>query len=542
MLIGVNLFAQVRYSDDGQIENTEILIEKNKKITFPEKPKPVDKTSIPKKSTPSSEPQNFDFKELPLNLPQTDPKIKISSIKEETSASIYSNFVRAGGGNYGTSYLESAISNQKPSNLLYGITGKHFASAFGAIDKQNSGNSSNYIQGFAKLYTKKSFLSLTADYQRKGVYFYGYGNNKPSSKEVIYQAFNEFSVKTQFKSIDTLAKIPYDLKAEYFLLNDKFKAKETELYIYGNTEYQLNDFSKISLSGNVSISNKADSLNISRNLIQLKPLYHYLINDKLTVKGGFNIAFENDTVKSGIAKSFHFYPIINADYQLLEKINIFAGLDGGMEKNTLRTMIHQNPWLSANVPIYHTNRQWELQAGIKGNLSNYIYFKLTPSYANYRYMNFFTHSIGDSSKFSLSYDSKGTQLFKLSTEVVFEKSQAFKIGLKAEYFSYNTSSLSQAWHRPSFEFTSWLTYNLYGKLYFYLDIFYISGIKSYNFTSNKEYSLNDVIDVSLKIDYKLNERFSIFLYGFNLIGQNYQRFNYYPVKGVNVLGGLTFAF
>ena len=121
----------------------------------------------------------------------------------------------------------------------------------------------------------------------------------------------------------------------------------------------------------------------------------------------------------------------------------------------------------------------------------------------------------DSAKFSVLYENKQTNLFRFSNELVFEKSQNFKLGLKSNIYLFSTSTIIKPWHRPSFETTFWANFNLFQKLYFYADIMYISGIKgnnALNVKSENFYNLNDIVDVTLKIEYKLSDRFGIYVY------------------------------
>ena len=53
---------------------------------------------------------------------------------------------------------------------------------------------------------------------------------------------------------------------------------------------------------------------------------------------------------------------------------------------------------------------------------------------------------------------------------------------------------------------------------------------------------NSVIDLSLRADYHLTPKFSIFALGNNLTNRHYQRYLNYPSQGINVIGGLTYSF
>ena len=51
-----------------------------------------------------------------------------------------------------------------------------------------------------------------------------------------------------------------------------------------------------------------------------------------------------------------------------------------------------------------------------------------------------------------------------------------------------------------------------------------------------------VIDLSLRADYRITPKFSIFVLANNLANRRYQPYLNYPVKGINVIGGLTYSF
>ena len=100
--------------------------------------------------------------------------------------------------------------------------------------------------------------------------------------------------------------------------------------------------------------------------------------------------------------------------------------------------------------------------------------------------------------------------------------------------------------------TLYHTPDLIGNLEFYYklknnikissDISYISGLVGSNALDGTSESLSPILDVNLKLDYKFNEKISAFVYANNLLSKKYVYFNYYPVQGINFLGGLTISF
>ncbi|MDO8992925.1 MAG: TonB-dependent receptor, partial [Daejeonella sp.] len=67
----------------------------------------------------------------------------------------------------------------------------------------------------------------------------------------------------------------------------------------------------------------------------------------------------------------------------------------------------------------------------------------------------------------------------------------------------------------------------------------VNGTAPGTFTSK---SINGFIDLSAGAEYKVNEKFGVYIRANNLTGQSYQRFMYYPKLGMNVLGGINYAF
>ncbi|HLU80813.1 MAG TPA: hypothetical protein VK010_01960 [Flavobacteriaceae bacterium] len=55
-------------------------------------------------------------------------------------------------------------------------------------------------------------------------------------------------------------------------------------------------------------------------------------------------------------------------------------------------------------------------------------------------------------------------------------------------------------------------------------------------------NLDAYFDANLNLAYKINDRFSAFVRGNNLLGNNYERWKNYPVLGIQVFGGVIYQF
>jgi outer membrane receptor protein involved in Fe transport len=59
--------------------------------------------------------------------------------------------------------------------------------------------------------------------------------------------------------------------------------------------------------------------------------------------------------------------------------------------------------------------------------------------------------------------------------------------------------------------------------------------------TNKFYVLKDVISFNLGVEYRYTKSLSFFLKLNNLSGAKYERWNFYPSKRFNMMGGFTYS-
>jgi hypothetical protein len=216
----------------------------------------------------------------------------------------------------------------------------------------------------------------------------------------------------------------------------------------------------------------------------------------------------------------------------------------------LRSFTYQNPYLQSNVPLAHTNKAFEIYAGVKGSSNGWNY-RVKADFSDYRFFYMFNNSFTDSSKFTVLYNLT-TAVVNLGGALSYEVTETFRFGVNLDYYNYTSSSFdknkytnstsNKSYHRPNFVGTLSGTYNLYKKIFFNADIYYLSGLTGKNFISDKEVKLNSIVDANLKVNYKFSNVFSAFLELNNILSQKYQRYLYYPVKGINVIGGIAYSF
>jgi hypothetical protein len=534
---GIFLLLSSKSQGQGNVDSEVIIVtSETKKIELPQANRNFEEIRIDPPKQPTV-PQVYNTENVTLNLPRLETRIKVNPIKPAAQPVLYGNYIKTGFGNYTTPYFEGFAGSKRSNKMLYGIHAKHLSSQNGPV--ANSGFSDNkadaYVRYFAENFTAKGNIA----YSRNRYNFYGYDKEQAVNADSLKQVFNVFSILAGIEHQKNASRINYDYSLGYNYFIDSYKARESEFHGTVNTRFRITDDKFITTSSSGSNSSRTDSSTIGRRFLQIKPAFN-MVSDKLSFRGGFNLAFTNDTV----GNKFHLYPSINADYVLIPKrLTAFGGIDGEMQKNVLRSFISQNPYLNSNVQLLHTNKTFELYAGTKGNLAGRVNYEARISYSDYKNLYFFNNSAEDTSKFDVLYSKGPSSVVNLSGEISYEMSQRFRLSMVSNYYKYSISpDTMKAWHRPNFISSIIGTYNLRDKIFFNMDIYYISGISGKNYRSNHEVKLPDIIDLNFKVDYRISKVFSAFLEFNNILGKKYQRYLYYPVKSVNVIGGLTYSF
>jgi hypothetical protein len=534
-------FAQVKYGQDGEIESAEIIITKDRKIELPEANRNFEKipSTVP---SPTRREQEYDYSEKNFRIGDLKLTPRVLQLPQEPLSKLYGNYVKLGVGNYATLNAEGYFNTKRTDDYAYGLRFRHLSSQVGPVDRKNSATSENMIGLYGKYFTDLATLSADVQYDREKHYFYGYqpGTVSSEKRDSIEQIFNTISFEGRITNANTDSDVDYGIVTRFTNLKDNYAASEFDWSTNLLGSYNVSDEYKVFLQADIHITKRTDSKGaLTRNLFRLRPTLQWK-SDALTVRGGLNIVTENDTIAS--AKSLHLYPTIDAAYQLSDNVGAFAGIDGDMQRTTLRQFVKENPYLEANVPLAHTNKLSEVYVGLRGKANRDVSFELRASGGRFKNLYFFNNNQTDTSRFTVLYDTEPISVLNFSAQATYNTSETFRSSLKLDLYSYKMTQLQEAWHRPNFTATWLNTFKVKEKMHFNANFYYIGGIQGKNFVSDQVRKLDPIVDLSLKAEYLFSNNFSTFLSVNNVFAQKYQRYLYYPQQGLNVLVGLTYSF
>jgi hypothetical protein len=471
------------------------------------------------------------------------------TVQDEKLEKLYANQVRAGLGNYGATYLEAFLANKRNSNQSYGLQVLHQSFARGAVDENNSGSGYQKIQPYGKYITDKLVIEADVFYDRHNNYLYGYDSTiSEVERDTLQRTFNTIGAHISLKDRDTDNAYQYGLSIDAYQLFTNYNSSEGAVSLDLTNEMDLSDNFKAYFNVNgvfskYQFNDKASSNN--RNLFRIQPGIAYN-SGKLSLKGGFNFVYENDTLQN--MNRLHVYPDISIKYSLLPNVSAMAGLRGDVRAIQLRDLLIENPYLNDSVALSHTLMPFELYGNIQGSYNNFLGFEAGFSIASVRNNYGYSSLAEDQARFEPVYfDGNNTEI-NIHTGVSAQFNKDWHLNLRGDYFYFNLSQGIAMPYRPNLKLSFNTDYLIAEKLTIGLTG-YMQGKMNPGFPLLPEFNLirqeveiPAIFDFGIKFNYKLSDRSAVFLTANNLISKQYEYYLNYPNRGFQLLGGFIYSF
>jgi len=465
------------------------------------------------------------------------PPIKIA---KQPQKKLYGNYVRAGLGNFKSSYLEAFFNTRRSEKHSYGLYFRHTNARTGAVDAQNSADAQNKLALSFQSSTKKGSFEGSLGLQQQQWHFYGYQRTVqiPNAKD-IQQNFNSIDGQVSYTNKYFASKYSYDIGLSYYYWADRYAAREQEIGSSLANKIHFNTTNNLYFKAEISSSLRSDEAGyIQRNLLTGEA-YHQISHSKFHLQIGARAAFHNDTLKS-MKKAF-LYPKLYFSLNVFKnRFDVFLQLEGGMQKKLLRNMAAENPYLASNTALLHTNKTWESSIGFRTKFSSRFDWQASASYGFYQYLHFFTNSSITPSKFLIQYETENIPVTTLTSELNMNFGK-LKAKLHTELQRYELQSLEGAWHRPLVKNTLSVGYSA-KKFLLNIDIYNLAGIRVFDVITSQQKDLQAITDLNVKLDYQFSPTWSVFVRGSNLLSQQYQRFLYYDARTLQVIAGASLTF
>ena len=160
-------------SKSNELEDKTVIITIDKVNKLPQAFRTIQKADI-SVNKEHFEPQNYDFVDYKLKVPDIESKIRILGVKDADKPLVSNSLLKLGVGNYLATYAEGFYTKTIKDNILLGARANHLSWANGPSTERKSGSSNNEIMLWSNMNFSKYNFNAFVNYQRFGMYYYGF--------------------------------------------------------------------------------------------------------------------------------------------------------------------------------------------------------------------------------------------------------------------------------------------------------------------------------------------------------------------------------
>jgi outer membrane cobalamin receptor len=473
-----------------------------------------------------------------LDLNTNIKELQAQKMADELPALLSNNYIKAGAGNFNTALGEIYISTGKDEALQAGAFVKHLSQK-GSMELQQF--SKQEFGLFGRSITDDYALSGKLIYDRNTSNFYGFDPLTAVAADMSKLRFSTIGGEAELVSnYSKNSSFNYFANINAYQFSNLEEARESSFLLRGSLNKEVK---QTNFGVNTSIdltSTKDQSYQFSNNILRANP---YI---KLKAKG-FNLDLGANIVQEfGTQSRLNIFPAVFAELPIIQGYaTIFAGVNGDVLKTNLRDLAFENPYLNKNIAIKNSLEKMNIYGGVKGNASAEFGYKIMAWYKTIDDLQLFVNSQSLTNRFETVYDNGESNILGFEGEINVKASEFLNLNGKAQLLNYTLATEKEAWFKPSLRLMSNAKFQINRKVIIDAEVLFQDNVYARvngtpgTFASK---SIDGFIDLSAGAEYKVNSKIGVYIRANNLIGQQYQRFLYYPRLGMNILGGVNYAF
>lgn len=522
------------------------------------------------KETPRLEDETTDTKKeiqynifsIPVASTFTPSKGNATLLQRKKRTKLYDNYASLGGGSFRTVLAEAYVNHMISRYESAGGYLSHHSSK-GGIDEAvvPSSFSNSKINLHYNSQSRDLTWGIAGGFQHQFYNWYGIPEPIVSDNVLVYY----LDVGHSFYDVHLGGHV--DFEDSYFNKTnvtirrffDNMGSSESRATIEGQADIPIN-YSEVSipfkfdyLSGDFDRFYDLDEVNEFSNFqVTVTPTFELKESD-FTFNLGVAVTYFNDMHNS--ESKFYFYPNILASYGIVNQLLVaYGGVTGGLNQNTYRDFANENPFVSPTLEITPTNQAYNAFVGIKGKLSNNVNYDVSGHYISDKNKALFkANRIKDISgvydyeygnSFGVVYDDVTS--FGLSGALDAVVHDNLKLGVKADYFLYDSDTEAEAWNLPNLSGSLFADYQINEQWFAGADMFFMGQRKdARSLDSAPDEQTVDVggyLDLNMHAGYHFNDQLTIFLKANNVLNNSYDRWQTYPVQGFQILAGASYKF
>ena len=475
--------------------------------------------------------------------------IEAAKMKNEPLNKLYHSLLKVGYAPiYSMPLIEIRLANTRAKESSFGTYLKHFSSTGHLKDVGYSGFSDNVASVFGKRFYKRHTLSGDLNAGRHVYHYYGYDTsiNHLDDKSYTRQRYQIIEPKIRLQSHYTdSTHINHNIGLAFYNMQNLYREAENNIKFDAFGSFFVNK-EKLNVGFLTDFYNhKQANDTLNDMIVSLSPSFEAQGN-KWHADIGLTATMDNFDKKN----KFYFYPALNLYYDIYESIVIpYAGVKGGLIKNSLRSLSGENPFVDTTLNYRNTNNKLNIFGGLRGNISSKTSYDASLSYSQFDNLHFFVIDYSGSNqiynRFDVLYDN--ASLLNINGQLKYQLNEKINLIGKGNYYLYKPKTLVRPYHKPEFDLTLSGIYNLKSKIILRADVFVMgaqwaltqTGSDGIYTTSPKQ--LNGWADINFEAEYRYTKMLSFFGRFNNIANQRYYRWERYPSQRFNFMIGLTFV-
>lgn len=529
MLLSLSATAQQKTPKDTVIKGATIEIIQSYKPEVTSAPRPEPTPSLPPVDT-STPRIKYNVPEQTLFYAYSSLPLRPLALDISEPEMLYDGYVKLGGGNLSTLYLDAGTGRFKGDNYNTALHFSHLSQSGAIIDQKASATN---FDATGSLNTAGHTLGAKVGVGNSRYHYYGYDHS-------LYK-YNISNVRQSFTNIDVAldmantedigGKVNYRPSLKFYSFSESFgNTAENSVQLSVPVSYSIDSFVQIYAVANATYTGYRGQTN---NIFSIAP----------------GISFTRDifTGHAAIAPTWgrsgdiYFLPDIEVAFTLPETQFMFnAGWNGSLIQNSYRQLATRNPFIFNTYNVLQTPAN-EVFAGIKSNIGNHIAFNGRVSWWQYKDMPVFINdTIGDGKNFMVLHDSK-VNAISLQAGIRYQVARTFAIGFNGQWMNFYNKTYPQLWHIPGVRFTGDFSLKPIKKLTVNGYISFMDEIYALE-KGDRTVKLNSILDIGVGAEYEILDRLSLFIQANNLLNSSNQRWNGYDALGFNIFGGARLKF
>ncbi|MBN2615168.1 MAG: TonB-dependent receptor [Bacteroidales bacterium] len=510
-----------------------------------------------------------------LSLPGAVPtKITLQTMKPEPVDTYvplenWNNLVRGGFGSRMTPYAELFHSQGKEDSYRWNVHLYHFSSFLNIKNYLPSPHSTTLAETSFKKFFPYHVLSLEAGYRINTLRYYGYNTlgdtltynkNNDQLKQLYQLGSASVSFGDTYRNFD---KLHYQITAKGYYFGDRFGMDEwhADARFDVHKAFEVTNVfnhQQLGVEGNYSFYREKNTYQTRRdNFLSLLPYFdaRYGI---FSLRAGVHVEW-----LQALGKKLYAYPFLNVRMNIIpEAFSLFAGVDGGLKKNSYYSLVTANPFLYSFDNSYQwENDQFSVHAGFNGNFARRLGFEMeagvkyfkNKAFFDYVWSNTYRIPASDSvmrfvkNAFYVSY--ANGNVFYISGGLSYENAPNVKVWLTGKYQEFQLDNGMKPLYEPDLEVQLGSSVRVTKKASGWIQAAYVGErwaahrfLSGGSVVSNPYYRLPAYVDVNLGGNYRFDKQLSGFVKVTNLLNKQYWQFNEYPVAGIEVMLGASYRF